>query len=384
MKTYGLSLPGSVYSGEDSISKIADILRANGTRHPVLFTTEGIRQTGLLDLVLDVIPQECGEPAVLDDLAVEPTYGEVQSVVDRCNALEADMLIAVGGGSVIDATKLVSLLINSSVTVKDLLDDPLAARKTVKVICVPTTAGTGAEATPNAIVAVPEKELKVGIVNPEMISDYVILDSRTTKNLPRSIAASTGVDALCHAVECFTSNKANPISDCFALRALEMIIKNIVPACDDRDALEAKEQMLIASFFAGIAITASGTTAVHALSYPLGGKYHIAHGVANAMLLTPVMRFNQPVIGDKLAEAYDRCFEPDGTLTAEQKADRIITRMEEIVSHLNIPTSLKEFNVPAEDLEGLVASGMDVRRLLDNNMREVTADDARAIYLQVM
>jgi alcohol dehydrogenase class IV len=142
--------------------------------------------------------------------------------------------------------------------------------------------------------------------------------------------------------------------------------------------------MLIASFFAGIAITASGTTAVHALSYPLGGKYHIAHGVANAMLLTPVMRFNQPVIGDKLSEAYDRCFEPDGTLTAEQKADRIITRMEEIVSHLNIPTSLKEFNVPAEDLEGLVASGMDVRRLLDNNMREVTADDARAIYLQVM
>ena len=166
MKSYGLSLPGSVYSGENAISKIADIIRANGTRHPVLFTTEGIRQTGLLDLVIDVIPGECGEPAVLDDLAVEPTYSEVQSVVDRCNELEADMLIAVGGGSVIDATKLVSLLINSSVTVKDLLDDPLAAHKTVKVICVPTTAGTGAEATPNAIVAVPEKELKVGIVNP--------------------------------------------------------------------------------------------------------------------------------------------------------------------------------------------------------------------------
>ncbi|MBR3001740.1 MAG: iron-containing alcohol dehydrogenase, partial [Oscillospiraceae bacterium] len=288
------------------------------------------------------------------------------------------------GGSVIDATKLVSMLLHSDLTVKDLLDDPSRARKQVPLLVIPTTAGTGAEATPNAIVAVPEKELKVGIVNSEMVADYVLLDSRTTKNLPRSIAASTGVDALCHAVECYTSNKANPISDCFAIRALEMIMKNIVPACDDKEALEAKEQMLIASFFAGIAIAASGTTAVHALSYPLGGKYHIAHGVANAMLLTPVMRFNEPVIAPKLADAYDRCYADGKDLTEAEKADRFITKMEEIVRHLDIPTDLTKFGVPREDLESLVESGMDVKRLLNNNMREVTADDARAIYLQVM
>jgi len=384
MQTYGLTLPGVVYSGENSIAKIKDILLQNRSKNPVFFTTAGIRDTGLLDLVLAELPEEMKDPAVIDDLAVEPTYTEAQRVVDQCNELNADFLVAVGGGSVIDATKLVSMLLHSDLTVKDLLDDPSRARKQVPLLVIPTTAGTGAEATPNAIVAVPEKELKVGIVNSEMVADYVLLDSRTTKNLPRSIAASTGVDALCHAVECYTSNKANPISDCFAIRALEMIMKNIVPACDDKEALEAKEQMLIASFFAGIAIAASGTTAVHALSYPLGGKYHIAHGVANAMLLTPVMRFNEPVIAPKLADAYDRCYADGKDLTEAEKADRFITKMEEIVRHLDIPTDLTKFGVPREDLESLVESGMDVKRLLNNNMREVTADDARAIYLQVM
>lgn len=384
MQTYGLTLPGVVYSGENSIAKIKDILLQNRSKNPVFFTTAGIRDTGLLDLVLAELPEEIKDPAVIDDLAVEPTYTEAQRVVDQCNELNADFLVAVGGGSVIDATKLVSMLLHSDLTVKDLLDDPSRARKQVPLLVIPTTAGTGAEATPNAIVAVPEKELKVGIVNSEMVADYVLLDSRTTKNLPRSIAASTGVDALCHAVECYTSNKANPISDCFAIRALEMIMKNIIPACDDKEALEAKEQMLIASFFAGIAIAASGTTAVHALSYPLGGKYHIAHGVANAMLLTPVMRFNEPVIAPKLADAYDRCYADGKGLTEAEKADRFITKMEEIVRHLDIPTDLTKFGVPREDLESLVESGMDVKRLLNNNMREVTADDARAIYLQVM
>ena len=384
MQIYGLTLPGVVYSGENAISKVKDILLQKNAQHPVFFTTAGIRATGLLDLVLGELPEGLKDPVVIDDLAVEPTYSEVQSVVDRCNELNADFLVAVGGGSVIDATKLVSMLLHGDITVKDLLDDPSRATKQVPLLVIPTTAGTGAEATPNAIVAVPEKELKVGIVNSEMVADYVLLDSRTTKNLPRPIAASTGVDALCHAVECYTSNKANPISDCFAIRALEMIMKNIVPACDDKEALEAKEQMLIASFFAGIAIAASGTTAVHALSYPLGGKYHIAHGVANAMLLTPVMRFNEPVIAPKLADAYDRCYTDGNGLSEAEKADRFITKMEEIVRHLEIPTDLTKFGVPKEDLESLVESGMDVKRLLDNNMREVTADDARAIYLQVM
>lgn len=383
MQTYSLKMPPNVFAGEGSLSQLEGILAGRGAKNLVIFTDKGIRGAGLLDLVLAELPEGYRGAPVLDDLPPEPTYSQVQKLVDQCRALKADFILAVGGGSVIDTAKLSSLLMDGSVTVKDLLDNPLQGRKCCPVAAVPTTAGTGAEATPNAIVAVPEKELKVGIVNPAMISDYVILEPRMIRNLPRRIAAATGVDAMAHAIECYTSNKATPISDAFALHAFELIMKNIVPACDDPNALEAKAEMLLASFFAGVAITASGTTAVHALSYPLGGKYHIAHGVSNAILLTPVLRFNQCAIEDRLAIAYDRCF-PGSDLNQVQKADALITRMEEIVRHLEIPTSLKEFGVPAEDLEGLVAAGMEVKRLLNNNKRALTAEDARAIYRSIL
>ena len=261
------------------------------------------------------------------------------------------------------------------------------AQKCVPIVLTPTTAGTGAEVTPNAIVAVPEKELKVGIVNENMIADYVILDARMIKNLPRKIAAATGVDALAHCIECFTSNKANPFSDLYALEGLDLILNNIEKACDDPDAMAEKNRMQIAAYYGGLAITASGTTAVHALSYPLGGKYHIAHGVSNAILLAPVMRFNSehPAVKERLAVAYDRCCHENKTCTTvDEKAAWMIARLEAIVKHLDIPTSLKEFGVPAEDLEGLVESGMQVQRLLVNNMRPVTADDARKLYQEIM
>ena len=349
-----------------------------------VFSDKGIIGAGLLDLPLSKI-KECGkEYVIFDDLAAEPTYEQAQAVIDEFKRSGADFIVAVGGGSVMDTAKLASVLATDEYGVKVLLDNPGMAKKCVKTLMIPTTAGTGAEATPNAIVAVPEKELKVGIVNDNMIADYVILDAVMIKKLPRKIAASTGVDALCHAIECFTSNKKNPFSDIFALQAFEMIMKNIEKACDDPEALAEKNNMLVASFYAGVAITASGTTAVHALSYPLGGKYHIPHGVSNAILLTPVMKFNEPVCRDLFAEAYDRLAPNAGAQTTEEKSAWIVNRMEEIVEHLNIPKSLKEFGIGDEDLDILVAAGMDVQRLLVNNMRTVTAEDARNLYLEIM
>ena len=305
--------------------------------------------------------------------------------MDAFKASGADFIVAVGGGSVMDTAKLASILATDEYGVKDLLDDPSRGRKYIKSLMIPTTAGTGAEATPNAIVAVPEQELKVGIVNDTMIADYVILDAVMIKNLPRKIAASTGVDALCHAIECWTSNKANPFSDMFAMQALDLILNNIMAACDDPNAMDAKNKMQIASFFAGVAITASGTTAVHALSYPLGGKYHIAHGVSNAILLAPVMRFNEPVCREKFAAACDRCVHGEKTCaTVEEKSAYLVAWMEKIVKDLDIPTSLKEFGVPEEDLDSLVEAGMQVTRLLVNNMRQVTPADARALYQEIL
>ncbi len=376
---YLLKMPHAVFSGEDALENIPGILKENQVTRLAVFTDKGIEAAGLLDLSVAKV-KKTGIPfTVLDDLPAEPTYWEVQRLVDQCKDYGADFIMAVGGGSVQDTAKLASILMTDEYGVRELLDEPGRAKKCIKTLMIPTTAGTGSEATPNAIVAVPEKELKVGIVNSNMIADYVILDAVMTGKL----ASATGVDALAHAIECWTSKKANPFSDLFAIQALDLILKNIEQACNDPGAMDARNKMQLASFYAGVAITASGTTAVHALSYPLGGKYHIAHGVSNAMLLAPVMRFNEPACRERLAEAYDHCIGGEAG-TAEEKSAAVIASLNRIVEHLDIPISLSEFGVPKEDLEVLVASGMEVTRLLANNMREVTPDDAREIYRQIL
>lgn len=384
---YNLKMPHAVFGGENSMDNIVDIIKKVNAKKVAMFTDKGLRGLGLFDMPEAAVKASGVEYYVLDDLPAEPSYMAVQSVVDAFKKSGADLIIACGGGSVMDAAKLASILVTDEYGVKELLDNPGMAKKCVPIVLIPTTAGTGAEVTPNAIVGVPEKELKIGIVNENMIADYVILDARLIKNLPRKIAAATGVDALAHCIECFTSNKANPFSDMYALEGCDLILNNIEKACDDPNAMVEKNRMQMAAYYGGLAITASGTTAVHALSYPLGGKYHIAHGVSNAMLLAPVMRFNaeDPGVKERLAAAYDRCcHEAEKVSTVEEKAAWMIARMEAIVKHLEIPTSLREFNVPAEDLESLVESGMQVTRLLVNNMRPVTADDARAIYSQIL
>ncbi|MHA3226125.1 iron-containing alcohol dehydrogenase [Globicatella sulfidifaciens] len=381
---YSLKMPKNVFAGEHAIEQL-DTLLNEDIKKVVIFTDKVLLELGLVDLPIQILSDKNVNYRVLSETPAEPNYHEAQAIIDEFKEEKTDLILAIGGGSVMDVAKLASILATDQYAVKDLLDNPLLAKKQVKSLMIPTTAGTGAEATPNAIVGVPEKDLKIGIVNPEMIADYVILDGRMIKNLPKPIAAATGVDALCHAIECFTSAKANPISNTFALEALDLIMNNIIEACTNPEALDAKQKMLLGSFYAGIAITASGTTGVHALSYPLGGKYHIAHGVSNAMLLVPVFKFNEPAIQDLLAEAYDRVVR-DGNreLSTSEKSGYMIEQLEMIVNKLEIPTSLKTFNVPKEDLEGLVAAGMEVTRLLVNNRREITPDVARDIYLQIL
>ena len=387
LKQYSLKLPHAVYGGENAMEQITDILKTNGAKKVAIFTDKGIEKAGLFALPEAAVKASGASYYVLDDLPAEPSYEAVQKLIDEFKRSGADFIVACGGGSVMDAAKLASVLVTDDYGVKELLDTPGIAKKCVPIILIPTTAGTGAEVTPNAIVAVPERELKVGIVNENMIADYVILDARMIKNLPRPIAAATGVDALAHCIECFTGNKANPFSDIYALEGLDLILNNIQKACDDPEAMEEKNRMQIAAYYGGLAITASGTTAVHALSYPLGGKYHIAHGVSNAILLAPVMRFNSedPEVKKRLALAYDRCcHEEKNCETVEEKCAWMIRRIEEIVEQLDIPKSLKSFGVPKEDLEGLVQAGMQVQRLLTNNRRLVTEADARALYLEIM
>lgn len=380
MQQYTLTIPRQVYSGPAGMDALA--LLAAGHCRAAVFTDPGIQASGVLDLPLAQLDKANVPYTIFNDLPAEPTCDQAQQAIDRFYRSRADLIVAVGGGSVMDIAKLASIT-SESCPVRRQLDAPTLGKKQVFSIMIPTTAGTGSEATPNSIVSVPEKQLKVGIVNPEMIADAVILDGRMIRRLPRKIAASTGIDALCHAIECYTSAKANPFSDLFALEALRLIFASLTDACDHPDALEAKEKMMQAAFYGGVAITCSGTTAVHALSYPLGGRYHIPHGVANAIMLMPVMHFNLPACSDRLAKVYD-AVGGTGASTESEKAAWVLDSMDAMVRHLDIPTSLAPYGVTEADLPALVAAGMEVQRLLVNNLRLVTAADAETLYRQIL
>lgn len=380
-QTPTLRMPRLVVQGALSEGIVAGLL--DGAKKVVLFTDASIRSAGLCEPILELLDRCGAESAVFDDLATEPTVQQADAIIKRFRRENADLIIGVGGGSVLDVAKLASVLDTDDYTIFDLLDDPAQARKRVRTVMIPTTAGTGSEATPNSIVAVPEKQLKIGIVNAEMIADAVVLDASMLRTLPGRIVASTGVDALAHAIECYTSKKATPFSDAFAKEALPLIFANLEKAYDEPENMQAKQNMLLAAFYAGVAIACSGTTAVHGLAYPLGGKYHIAHGVSNAMLLAPVMRYNEPSIQARLAEVYD-LLEPQNPCLIEEKSRRVIARIETLVRHMEIPTSLTAFHVGREALDELVTLGLQVKRLLDNNMREITPEAARSLYLEIL
>lgn len=283
-----------------------------------------------------------------------------------------------------DTAKLASILIGAPYSLQDLLLDPSLAVKQCISVMIPTTCGTGSEATCNAIVAIPEEQTKKGIVSVQMIPDEVILDVNFIANLPKSIVASTGVDALAHCVECYTSRKATPLSDLYARNGARLIFRNLENAYRDPSDICAREMLLLGAFYGGVAITGSGTTAVHALSYPLGGRYHIPHGVSNAILFAQVMAFNKDACADRLAELCDTVYPEKYRESTRTKTDFIIGRIAEIVRNTEIPMSLRTFGLKPEDLDELVVAGSLQTRLLANNRKELSLDDIRSIYRQVM
>lgn len=382
--SYQIRIPSCIHGGESCVEKVREIIARERAEKILVFTDKGIRSTGIADILTRILEGSGTEYRIFDDLIPEPSYQDVERVVKETENFRGDLIIAIGGGSVMDTAKLCSVLKDAEYTVKDLLDDPAIAKKQIKTVMIPTTCGTGAEATCNAIVAVPEEQSKKGIVNDNMIPDYVLLDAQMIRRLPRSIVAATGVDALAHVVECYTSKKATPFSDTYAMEGAKLLFHNIRAAFAEQDNMEAKNSMLLGAFYGGVAITGSGTTAVHALSYPLGGRYHIAHGVSNAILFAHVMEFNKDACSRRLASLCDGVFPELAGRTEEEKAQYMIDQIADIVKATEIPTDLSTFGVKMEDLDFLVDAGSRQQRLLVNNMKELSLDDIRNIYLKVL
>ena len=378
-----LQLPGRIRFGQGALEHVAETIERNNVRQILIFTDKQLRKLGMTEALEAYIAKTGARVEIVDNIAPEPSVQDVEETLAAVQNAAADLIIGVGGGSVMDTAKLASVMLGASYSVRDLLKDPLQARKKYRTLMIPTTCGTGSEATGNSIVAIPEEQVKKGIVNPALIPDEVILDVNFIKALPKPIIASTGVDALAHCVECYTSKKATPLSDLYASGGAKLIFHNIEKAYAQRD-LPSLENMLLGAYYGGVAIAGSGTTAVHALSYPLGGRYHIPHGVSNAILFSGVMRFNRQACKGRLAALCDSVYPEHAGKTEESKADTIIQRIAEIVKNTEIPLSLKSFGIKESDLDDLVLAGSKQERLLVNNMKELSLDDIRAIYRQVI
>ncbi|PRO93899.1 alcohol dehydrogenase [Lactiplantibacillus pentosus] len=377
-------MPKSVYAGEDLSTHLGEVINIQENRRVLLFTDKGIESNGLVAPIEAYFQQHDIDYRIEDEITPEPSYVQVKELLEKVTTFDFGTIVAIGGGSVMDAAKLISLLRGAPYTIEDLLDNASIAKKQVPSVMIPTTAGTGSEATINAIVTIPEKQVKFGIVSSEMLPDLVLLDVNNVKKLPKSILAASAVDALSHCVECYTSKNATTFSNDIAKIGARYIFQNIITAYTDPDNVEARKALLMGAFYGGVAITASGTTAVHALSYPLGGKFHIAHGVSNAILFRQVMELNENVIIPQLASMADFVYPNNGQTGAKSKADFLISKIANIVKTVEIPTDLHKFGVQSSDMDFLVDSALQQTRLLDHNMKKLSRADVEGIYRSVL
>lgn len=347
----------------------------------------GVKKAGVSQSIQEALEKACKSLIAFSDIPAEPTEQQVTEIVaeldKKCDEIP-DIIVAAGGGSAMDMAKFVAVMIGGQTTIEALLDGKIPQSRKTDLMMIPTTAGTGSEATPNSIVLRPAINLKVGVVCPAFIPDQVILDPELLTGLPPSITAATGLDAICHALECYVANKANPISDMFALEALRLLFTSLPAAWKNGKDLEARGNTLLGAFYGGVCIASSGTNAVHALSYPLGGRYRIPHGVSNGILLAPAFACNKDACIEKMAKVAKIAAHVNGDnlhgKTDLEKADYLVDYLFRLTRELKIPATLEELGVPATDIDILVDSAYEVKRLLNNNPKPLTKDDIRGIY----
>lgn len=364
--------------------KLPEIVGRFGAKRVLLVTDKGVRGAGLTQAAEAALAAAGVTLDVYEDVVADPPSTVIEAAAKRARELGTDLVLSIGGGSALDTAKLVAYLAKSEEPLDAIYGVGLATGDRLPLILVPTTAGTGSEVTPISIVTTPTTEKK-GVVAPKLLPDWAVLDPELTLGLPSHVTAATGIDAMVHAIEAFTSkNKKNPISDQLAKQALALLSANIRTACTDGANLEARSGMLLGSMLAGMAFANAPVAAVHALAYPVGAIFHVPHGLSNALVLMGVMRFNLSHAEALYAELAPILDPAAADLPPSEAAKRFVESLDAICRDCKVPASLAEVGVARRDLERMASDAMKQTRLLVNNPREVTYDDAFAIYAEAL
>ena len=342
-----------------------------------IVTDKGVRGLGLMDGGIASLEEAGYDVMVFDEVVADPPEEIVVKGADAIKAFDAGLVIGFGGGSPMDTAKVIAHLAGSDQPLESLYGVGLAKGPTLPLLLIPTTSGTGSEVTNVAIITT-GKTAKKGVVADSLYADRVLLDANLTLGLPKSITAATGIDAMVHAIEAYTSIiQKNPLSDALALSALRKLRGAIVRACEDGSDVDARNDMLIGAMLAGQAFSNAPCAAVHALAYPLGGFFHVPHGLSNALVLTEVMKYNQPKADHWYGEIA-------ADLGVGQTGTDLVDEMLRIKDATKVPQTLSDVNIPGDAIRMMADDAMTKTRLLQNNAREMTLDATIKIYETIL
>ncbi|MDC0010983.1 iron-containing alcohol dehydrogenase [Porticoccaceae bacterium] len=383
MTNFLYSAVSDVLVGPGTSSQLGDLAAAMGIKRALIVTDPGIIKFGLLDAAVTNLKANNIKLSIYSDVIADPPESVVMDAVSSAQAFGCDGVIGFGGGSSMDVAKLLAVLIKGEQQLAEIYGVDQISGGRSPLIQVPTTAGTGSEATMVSIITTGETT-KAGVVSRTLLADKIILDAKLTLGLPAAVTAATGIDAMVHAIEAYTSVRLkNPLSDMLAREALRLMADNISTAVKQGDNLQAREAMLLGAMLAGQAFANAPVAAVHALAYPLGGNYHIPHGLSNSLVLPHVLRFNAPAAAELYAELAPIIL-PGRTLPSDalEVSELVAQHFLQLAADLGLQARLRDMNIAESDLPKLAEEAMLQQRLLMNNPRELSLNDALSIYQQ--
>ena len=380
MTPFSFQTTRSILSEAGATAKIGALMAGMGCRKVALVTDAGVLGLGLAAAALKGLTEAGVEVFTYADVIADPPEARVLEAVAACREAGIDGVVSVGGGSPMDTAKLIAVLLGRDQPIAEIYGIGKVRGERLPLVLAPTTAGTGSEVTPIAIVTTGEAEKK-GVVSPQLLPDCAVLDAGLTAGLPAAVTAATGIDAMVHAIEAFTSkHRKNLLSDCLARQALALLGANIRRACTDPGNLEARGNMLLGSMLAGMAFANAPVAAVHALAYPLGGHFHVPHGLSNAIVLPYVLEFNRQGAAAMYAELAPIVFPELGGHDGEMRVTGMIENFKALGPELGMTTRLGALGVNHNHLPMLAEDAMKQERLLVNNPRQMTYEAALEIY----
>jgi len=373
-------MSGKLIMGIGAIKELPQAIRSLGKKRPLIVTDKGLVKVGVCEGIRNVLQEAGIANACFDGVESDPRIAIVYDCLEAARAQEYDVLIGLGGGSSLDITKVAAALLTNGGDVSEYIGTDKIPQAGVDTILIPTTAGTGSEVTPIAILSDKKEHLKKGIVSEKLYAKVALIDPELMASVPANVTAYTGMDALAHSIEAYTNKYAQPFVDTLVLESIRLIGANLRKAVACGEDIEARYNMALASLYGGMCLGSVCTAGVHALAYPLGGTYDVPHGVANSLLLPYVMAFNLVANPAKYADIAAALGENIKGLSPTEAAQRSVKAVTRLAGDIALTARMRDLHIPADAIEDMAVSAMKVTRLLQNNPREITAADAKQIY----